>query len=367
MGSSVVDAGKYPSPGHLDILLTDRCPNECVHCCIDLPADDAIARARELDTEEWKRILREAADLGTLSIRLSGGKPLLREDFSELYLYARRLGLRVGLFTNARLITPDLADLFARIPPLQQIEVTVHGMRRESCEAVTCVPGSFDEFRRGVELLLDRHIPLMVKGALLPANKIDVPALEAWAATLPGMDRPVAYAMFFDLRTRRDAASKNRLIAKLRVPPEEGVTFLARSQLYRRDTLRYCSQFMAASGDRLFSCGAGMGGCVDPYGAFHMCMQLRHPNLAYDLRSGSLREAVADVFPPTPCHGSGLSGALLSLLPDGPMRAVPREIVVRARHVGHSGGVSLPGGPRTGPASGVADGGRACLGSQRWR
>ena len=38
--------------------------------------------------------------------------------FCRPYLFARRLGLKVLLFTNARLITPELADLFARIPPL---------------------------------------------------------------------------------------------------------------------------------------------------------------------------------------------------------------------------------------------------------
>ena len=84
-------------------------------------------------------------------------------DFEELYLCARRLGMKVLLFTNARLITPHLADLFARVPPLVPIEITVYGMRQESYEAVTRTPGSFAQFRRGVNLLLERKVPFIVK------------------------------------------------------------------------------------------------------------------------------------------------------------------------------------------------------------
>ena len=58
-------------------------------------------------------MLTEAAGLGALSVRITGGEPLLRPDFEDLYVFARRLGLEVLLFTNARLITPELADLFA--------------------------------------------------------------------------------------------------------------------------------------------------------------------------------------------------------------------------------------------------------------
>lgn len=81
--------------GALDIELTERCDNDCIHCCINLPAGDAEAPARELTTEQWKDVLQQAADLGCLQVRFTGGEPLLRSDFEELYLFARRLGLKV--------------------------------------------------------------------------------------------------------------------------------------------------------------------------------------------------------------------------------------------------------------------------------
>jgi MoaA/NifB/PqqE/SkfB family radical SAM enzyme len=124
--------GRGPLLGSLDLELTERCNNDCIHCCINLPMEDVAARRRELDLAHLKEILAEVAALGALSVRLTGGEPLLREDFIDLYLCARRLGLKVRLFTNARLITPELADLFARIPPLEKIEVTVYGMGPQS-------------------------------------------------------------------------------------------------------------------------------------------------------------------------------------------------------------------------------------------
>jgi len=54
---------------------------------------------------------------------------------------------------------------------------------------------------------------------------------------------------------------------------------------------------MYPQGDKLFNCGAGESGCVVPYGNYQMCMLLRHPDTIYDLKRGSLHEAIAEVFP----------------------------------------------------------------------
>jgi len=289
---------RAPLLDRLDMELTERCNNNCLHCCINLPADDAQARAQELRTEEWQDILRQAADLGALSVRFTGGEPLLREDFAELYLFARRLGLQVLLFTNARLVTPELADLLARIPPLERIEITVYGMRRASYEATTRAPGSYAEFRQGVERLLERKIPFVVKGALLPPNKGEMEEFEEWAATIPWMDGPPSYSMFFELRERRDSEARNRLITSVRLSPEESLAVLTRRpEAYCRDMAEFCSKFMRAPGNVLFPCGAGHGACVDAYGMLQPCLALRHPQLVYDLRKGSLRDALQGHFP----------------------------------------------------------------------
>ena len=284
--------------GNLDMELTERCNNDCIHCSINLPAEDADARERELTTADIQAILTEAAALGALSVRFTGGEPLLREDFSELYLFARRLGLKVILFTNARLITSELAGLFARIPPLQPIEVSVYGLKKASYEAVSRVPESFGEFWQGVELLRAHRIPFVVKGALLPPNREEMKDFEAWAATLPAMDSPPRYAMHFDLRCRRDSPGKNRLIQRLRISPPDGVGVLRRhGSSYLKEMRQFCGKFMGPAGDRLFACGAGHGPCVDAYGNVQACLSLRHPDTVCPLKSVSLKDALTNFFP----------------------------------------------------------------------
>lgn len=284
--------------GRLDMELTERCNNKCVHCCINLPADNLGAKKKELSSNEIKNILREAVSLGCLIVRFTGGEPLLRGDFEELYIFAREIGLKVLLFTNATLIDRHLAELFVRIPPLEVMEVTVYGMKKSSYEKATLTSGSFEAAWRGINLLLEKKIPFMVKGALLPGNKNEIEEFEEWAATIPWMHNPPAYAMFFDLRCRRDSR-KDELIKKLRVSPDEWLKILTRGKdRYLKETQDFCSKFMRPAGDKLFSCEAGCGGgCVDAYGNFQLCIGLRHRDTVYDLKGGSLQDALVNFFP----------------------------------------------------------------------
>lgn len=277
-----------PRLEQLDIELTERCNNDCIHCCINLPAADSAARERELTTRQVEHVLKQAADLGCLEVRFTGGEPLLRPDFEDLYIYARRLGLRVLLFTNACLISPRLADLFASIPPLLKIEITVYGMRQESYESVTRNPGSYTLFRRGIGLLLDRKIPFVVKSVLLRQNRGEVDEFESWAKTIPGMTAPPSYSIFLDLRGRRDNTRKNSLIRSLRLPPAETLAFLTRiPETYRRTADEFAARFMGPSGDVLFGCGAGRSISIDAYGCVQPCMGVRSPELTIDLDAGA--------------------------------------------------------------------------------
>ena len=282
----------------LDMELTERCNNNCIHCCINLPADDLNAKKRELSTSQIKNILIEAAFLGCTRVRFTGGEPLLREDFEELYIFARKRGLRVMIFTNATLITSHFAKLFNQISPLEKIEVGVYGMKKSSYETVTRAPGSFEAAFRGINLLLRYKVPFVVKGAFLPYNKDEIAEFEKWAKTIPWMNKLPPYSMFFDLRCRRDS-QKNELIKRLRITPEEGLKILARDTgRYLKKMREFCSKFMRPPGDTLFSCGSGKAsGCVDAYGYFQPCLLLRHPGTVYNLKKGSLKDALTKFFP----------------------------------------------------------------------
>jgi radical SAM protein with 4Fe4S-binding SPASM domain len=284
------------SVGQLDIELTERCNNNCIHCCINLPVD-AAARTREMDTSILLEILKQAAGLGCLTVRFTGGEPLLRDDFAELYLFTRRLGMQVIVFTNGRLITPELATLFAKYPPGKPMEISVYGMHPGSYDIASGRKGAFQEFRRGIELLRLHGVRFVVKSSVLPPNRAEMAEFERWISELGVDNRRPRYAMNFDLRSRRDDPEKNARIEKLRLSPEETVSVLARTPRNIVKMREFCGKFIGPPGEKLFSCGAGHGACVDAYGRVQMCLLLRDPGTVVDLHEATLKSALEDTFP----------------------------------------------------------------------
>ncbi len=290
--------GGRPLLGWLDVELTERCNNDCVHCSVNRPAADAGARGREMTTDEVKRLLESAAALGCLTVRFTGGEPLLRDDFEELYLFARKLGLRVMIFTNGTLVTPRLAALLGRVPPLERIEVSVYGANGPAYEAVARSAGSFEAACRGLALLGANRVPFIIKGALVGPNKRGKREFEDWASGLAGSMGKPDWAMFLDLRSRRDGG-RNELIRRQRLAPAEAADITVRQAADGgRELAEFIARTAALHGDRLFLCYMERGRrAVDAYGAFQYCLLLRHPETVYDLKRGSLREAVLDHAP----------------------------------------------------------------------
>jgi len=152
-----------------DLEITSRCNNNCRHCYINLPADDKDAKAKELTFDEIDRISDEAVKLGALWCLLTGGEPLLRRDFSEIYMMLKKKGLLLSVFTSACLINKKHIDLFKKYPP-RELEVTVYGITERTYEAVTRVKGSFKKFRKGLKLLIDNGIKVRLKTMALRSN-----------------------------------------------------------------------------------------------------------------------------------------------------------------------------------------------------
>jgi len=149
--------------------ITARCNNNCRHCYINLPAGDQKAKSQELTIDEISRIADEAIELGAVWVLVTGGEPLLRNDFSDIYLLLKRKGLLVTVFTNATLIRQEHIDLFLKYPP-RNIEVTVYGATKETYEKITGIPGSFSAYTRGLSLLVDSGVKVRLKAMALKST-----------------------------------------------------------------------------------------------------------------------------------------------------------------------------------------------------
>ena len=77
--------------------LTYACPLQCPYC--SNPVDMANYK-KELSTEDWIRVMREARKMGAVQLGFSGGEPLTRPDLEELIAEARQLGFYTNLITS---------------------------------------------------------------------------------------------------------------------------------------------------------------------------------------------------------------------------------------------------------------------------
>jgi len=277
--------------------LTERCNNNCLHCYINLPADDEKAKEKEITFEEIRRIADEAARMGCLSWHLTGGEPLLREDFSNIYLYLKRKGMRISLFTNATLISSETVNLFKKYPP-QNLQVSIYGLSQKTYEAVTRNLGSFDAFKQGINLLKENRIPFTLKTAALLQNLDEIRAMRDFTQSLTG--KHLGVVLKLNLGSRFNNGRERGHIKKLRLSPDKVMQVLKQDEeRYRKDIEKFCQKFLGISkDDRLFICGAGAGGChIDAYNSFQVCMLLRHPDCVYSLRGGSFKEAWEKFIP----------------------------------------------------------------------
>jgi radical SAM protein with 4Fe4S-binding SPASM domain len=270
----------------LDVTLeiTHRCPLTCAHCYNNLPMGDREAARKELTVDEYRRLLDELHQMGTFWLLLSGGEPFARKDFLDIYTYAKQKGFLITIFTNGTILTPAIADHLAEWPPFA-IEITLYGHTRETYEALTGQAGSYDRCINGINLLLERKLPLKLKTVPTSINKHEVAEMQQFAAEL-GVE--FKYDALVNPRTD---CSQSPLAVRLR--PEE-VVALEFSEPKRRVEYRRLLDIDLAQGppmisDDLYFCGGGMTSCaVDPYGNMSICV-ISHQD-HYNIRQGSFTD-----------------------------------------------------------------------------
>jgi len=256
---------KLNVPLSVQLDLTYRCNERCVHCYLD--HDDH----GEMTTAEIKHLLKEMAEAGVFILTLSGGEIFLRKDFFELLEYARRtLMFCVKLKTNAMLIREREA---ARIRDLgvESVQISIYSHRPEVHDAITLVPGSLKRSLDAVRFLKSQGLRVIIANVLMTQNMQDYPAVRALAAEL-GVDCTLD-------PTITPMMDGDRSVLSL------GVDQTALRQVFRDASLvgdveEFCAISTNPDEDALenLPCSAGHTSCyVSPYGDVFPCVQLPLP------------------------------------------------------------------------------------------
>ena len=258
------------APLQVSIEVTRRCPLECLHCYNNLPMGDVDARRRELSKEEHFRVLDELVEMGCFWLLYTGGEIFARKDFLEIYTYAKQKGFLITLFTNATILTEAIADHLAQWPPFA-IEITLYGRTRETYEALTAIPGSYDRCLRGIKLLRERGLPLKLKTVATSVNKHEVLAMRQFAEEELGVE----FKMDGQINPRIDCSQSPLAV---RLTPEEVVALDMHAPKGMSEYRRLAQRDLAnppnlAQSDTVYFCGGGMNSfAVNAYGEMGICV-----------------------------------------------------------------------------------------------
>lgn len=169
----------FPLEGQIE--LTYRCNLNCIHCyCKGLENKE-----KESSTEEWKRILDEIQKQGCIRLCFTGGEPLVRDDFLEIYSYAKKKGFIITIFTNGQALTKKIIDYLAKSLPFS-IEITLNGITPETYESITQTPGSFSKVIENIKRLAEKKIKLILKTNCLKQNKDEIGKIKSFTEELLG-------------------------------------------------------------------------------------------------------------------------------------------------------------------------------------
>lgn len=160
--------------------LTARCNLDCKMCYIHKRANDTAVRKKELTTQQWISLAKQAQAKGMLLLLLTGGEPFLRADFKEIYTACRKLGLLISINSNGTLITDEMVEFLKKDPPLR-INITLYGASRETYEALCGDASAYDRARHAILALKEAGIRVKLNYSATPQNLQDASAIYAFA------------------------------------------------------------------------------------------------------------------------------------------------------------------------------------------
>lgn len=216
LGDLKARALELEQPLSVHLELTRRCNWRCAFCSNARKPDERTLRAAE-----WAEVLDDLRSLGTLWVTLTGGEPLAHPDFLEIVRSVRSRALATRIFTNGSLVDARIADELSRLG-VSTVELSLHGSSAGVHDLTTGCAGSFDAMMRGLGLLKDRGIPLLLKTPLTRLNESELDGLVALARSLDvelRLDPLLAPRDGGDLSPLSLAASApaiDRLMSKLR-------------------------------------------------------------------------------------------------------------------------------------------------------
>ena len=202
---------EIPAPLGMLAELTHRCPLACPYCSNPLVLDP---RSSELDTETWKRVFAEAAELGVVHVHLSGGEPLARRDIVELVAQCAKVGLYSNLITSGIGLTPERMVALS-VAGLDHVQLSIQDVDPASADRIAGYRGAFARKKQVADLVREAGLPLTVNAVIHRANVSRAGQMVEMAIALGARRVEIAHTQYYGWASRnRDALMPSRADAE---------------------------------------------------------------------------------------------------------------------------------------------------------
>jgi len=188
---------RRPVPLSIQWHITTECGNRCKHCYVFDSSTFENERQNTLSLDDLLRVVARLEEFEKSHhakfnpFVISGGDPLLREDWAEFVGELRRRGRTVFMMANPETLTETSVAKLVELG-VKRVQMSLDGL--EGTHDHFRSKGSFRRTVAKLELLHDHGIRGQIMSTLYPANAADlIPLMRTVAAETK------AYSFTFDL------------------------------------------------------------------------------------------------------------------------------------------------------------------------
>ncbi len=241
--------------------ITYRCNHLCTFCY------NSPSGAREMTTDQIFEALRKVSELGVLYLTLTGGEALCHKDFFKIGREVRRLGMALRIYSNGYLMADKKLVRKIKLLTPTEVEISLHGARPETHEALTKIRGSFAKTIKAVENLSEAGIKVTLKCPITRLNQHELFEIKALAHGL-------GHRMMFDaVITPKDDGNLDPLALR---PEDEFLEKYWGEWYMQLHDGQLPPRGNHCESDGSANCGTGRTGfTIDPYGNLLPCVAFR--------------------------------------------------------------------------------------------
>ncbi|MDD4202480.1 MAG: radical SAM protein, partial [Candidatus Omnitrophica bacterium] len=262
----------------------------CVHCYADCYNNAKWAKENELSTKQIKKLMDRLYDSGVLWFTFTGGDPMIREDFSELYDYAKRKGFIFSIMTSLVSLNDEILEMMKKEPPFS-IDMTLNAVDAKTYEDISQVPGSFERVMNNIDKVIKAGLPLKIKTLISKKNIDQMEDIKAFIES-KGMTFSPSTSIFSRLN-----GDPSNCVHRLSFDQMIGLGLDKFSATFDKDNIDKCDISTVekdAPKDVFYKCAIGNWQWhIDPRGRLNICSCVREPY--YDLLNGDLIEGVKEL------------------------------------------------------------------------